>query len=164
MALTFVDAAVHDPASGNAVPVEGVLGVGALSNPTGTNSVRQTVVLMDGSANGSTNASVIDADNNLHVVQGRVSTGAVTNVPAATSATLLLAARATRVSVIVNNQSSSNMYIGLASSITAGPQGTGILWVVPGGQTWIVPPGFAYTGTLYGIWDGTDGGANIGDF
>jgi|SRR6185437_5158670 len=159
MAVTPSEAAVKDASSSALVPIEGILGGSSLANPTPPASLRQVVAIGDGT-DGSEQFQAVDSDGNAHVIVGRVSSGTVTNVAAATSATQILAARAARVGVVLNNLSQDNLYVGLSSSVAA--SGTAVLWKIPGGGQWTLP--VAYTGALYGIWDGTDSGVNVCDF
>ena len=161
MPTTPVEAAVRDPASAANVPVEGIKGGASLSNPAGASSIRQVVAIGDGT-DASTNFGAVDADQNLHVIVGRVSSATTSQVGTATSATSALASRAARVGVTMWNQSSSAMYIGFTSGVTAGPTGNAT-WTVGPGAMWTMPA--SYTGALYVIWDQNDSQqVNIADF
>lgn len=161
MAATRGQIAVYDPATGNKPLIDGIVVANTGSNPGSNQALVQSSTVADGG--GSANFQSVDSDGNAHVINGRVSSGTAANVPSNTSAVTLIASRAARVGLVVNNQSSSTMYIGLTSGITAGASGTGVLWVLPGGSQWTLP--ISYSGALYAIWDSSDAyGANTGDF
>lgn len=78
-------------------------------------------------------------------------TGTFTNVAIATSATLILAASATRVAATVQNISNKIVYIGFTNLVTS----SNGIWLYPGG-TYKITQVNLYTGDLWGITNGSN--------
>jgi hypothetical protein len=88
--------------------------------------------------------------------QAGANTSAVTSVPAATSATSLLAANTARKQAAFYNDSTANLYLKLGASVT-----TTSFTVKLGAGGYYELPRSGYTGVVNGIWDAANGAARI---
>lgn len=107
---------------------------------------------------------LVDTSGDAYVASGSVSTPPNTatrsSVADNAAAVSLIAANANRKGLVITNDSSARLFVGMG---TVDPSTTDYTFVLLAGQTWEMKPGAVFTGQFKGIWesDPNDGAARI---
>jgi hypothetical protein len=151
------------PNAGEALPVQ-VFGGGVADGAIvdGESSIKATV--KDYANSNPLTVVLVDTNGDPYVASGSVSTPPATStrssVNDSATAVSLIASNSGRKGLIITNDSSARLFVGLG---TVDPTTTDYTFVIHGGQTWEMRPDAVFTGQLKGIWetDPNDGAARI---